>query len=757
MYFLNHFIFNGSQLLFFCYTRKVCYIIINLFSDVDFSLASDWDIRDKVIRSKNMDKYITVQEKKTKNYMDIYDRIQLFNEDLYFENQRSNTAKQAFIDQVFPPNLQSLLYLDPSNENTDVTEEEKEILKSFKWKRARDIFKKDNFLLFDKIEVNDINQGQIGNCYFLSALSSFAEYDYRYDEIFITKQKSENGCYVVRFYIEGIPHQIILDDYFPSFYNWFAGANSGTIGKDEIWVQLLEKAWAKINRSYAGTIAGLPSEALTCLTTAPCLSYIHRKYPGEKKEEMWKLLSLSDTSNYVICTNTGNNKESEALGLVRSHAYSIISAFDFGELRLVKLRNPWGKFEWKGDFSDISDKWNYYSNLKEKVGYMNSDDGVFFMTFDDFLKYFPYTFICKYENGFHYRYARVFQENSTQMTCTKITIGQNTKITIGLHQKQTRFYNKVNNYKPQMARLILAKCTRKNKIHYKYMSSSAGDNDKLYVEFDNLEPGEYHIFANVNWEYDTECSYTISTYAASPVEIEKIESEEIPFDYLEKLLDSYLDLKCSSQSNNQNVGYSSSLFDNDLGFYIIRFENKNDTLTMDIKLSCTLNDKCQFMEDPKIKCVKIPDNSHEYSVKIPPGSSQILTWRLLSNFWNCKINLSNPLIRMLDDGSLSPHLKFRSLITQRMKSLHKEYFCLDGYYFEMEINEGVLIIFFNESKVGEGHRHRIVYEKLTNLEVVCPNNGYLSISAGGFEYVYLQKIKKNEDYQFTFKYFFKKI
>ena len=42
-------------------------------------------------------------------------------------------------------------------------------------------------------------------------------------------------------------------------------------------------------------------------------------------------------------------------GLVTRHAYSILAAVEVvdntgKQVRLVKLRNPWGKFEWKGDW-----------------------------------------------------------------------------------------------------------------------------------------------------------------------------------------------------------------------------------------------------------------------------------------------------------------------------------------------------------------------------------------------------------------------
>ncbi len=55
--------------------------------------------------------------------------------------------------------------------------------------------------------------------------------------------------------------------------------------------------------------------------------------------------------------STANNKNDD--GIIGGHAYSLISVVEFkheGELvRLLKMRNPWGKGEWTGDWSDKSE------------------------------------------------------------------------------------------------------------------------------------------------------------------------------------------------------------------------------------------------------------------------------------------------------------------------------------------------------------------------------------------------------------------
>ena len=67
---------------------------------------------------------------------------------------------------------------------------------------------------------------------------------------------------------------------------------------------------------------------------------------------------------------------------------------DLSEVRLVKIRNPYGFKEWTGDWSDKSKKWTV--RLRAQVNCEDREDGVFFMTFSDFIKFFTRTTICYY-------------------------------------------------------------------------------------------------------------------------------------------------------------------------------------------------------------------------------------------------------------------------------------------------------------------------------------------------------------------------
>ena len=86
----------------------------------------------------------------------------------------------------------------------------------------------------------------------------------------------------------------------------------------------------------------------------------------------------------MFYTNSTDETAAKDLGIVQSHAYTFIGCKEVDGIKFVQLRNPWGSFEWKGDYSDNSNKWT--DRLKKELGFVNSNDGVFFMTFEDFFK-----------------------------------------------------------------------------------------------------------------------------------------------------------------------------------------------------------------------------------------------------------------------------------------------------------------------------------------------------------------------------------
>jgi hypothetical protein len=65
----------------------------------------------------------------------------------------------------------------------------------------------------------------------------------------------------------------------------------------------------------------------------------------------------------MVCSSKpGSDTETSQSGIVQGHAYTLLAALMFNfkgqNYRLIKLRNPWGKVEFKGQWSDYDENWN---------------------------------------------------------------------------------------------------------------------------------------------------------------------------------------------------------------------------------------------------------------------------------------------------------------------------------------------------------------------------------------------------------------
>ena len=314
----------------------------------------------------------------------------------YFRDQKPHDGNGKFTDPDFPPNEHSILAQDKNGKFTDEKNgpvKSKEIDPSkLKWKRIDEIFSK-SLIFEDSIECNDILQGNLGNCYFLSALSALTEMPYLLYQIFRTPEKNDQGFFEVVFFIDGEWQVVIIDDYFVTI----DGTNDLKFAKSnglELWAIILEKAWAKVNGGYANTIAGNPSDALQTITGFPVTRLFHEKMD---KEKLWKELLRSDQSDNIMCTSTNDGQETIKAGLVENHAYTLIGAkegtFDGQQLRILKIRNPWGNKEWLGRYSDNDSSW---TPEKRKFFGMEEqkDDGSFCICYEDFINFYSDTNIC---------------------------------------------------------------------------------------------------------------------------------------------------------------------------------------------------------------------------------------------------------------------------------------------------------------------------------------------------------------------------
>jgi len=122
----------------------------------------------------------------------------------------------------------------------------------------------------DGVEPDDIQQRGLGNCYFLATLSAMAEFPKNIENIFYTKEANAAGCYLVSIFVNGVPTPIIIDDYIPCRYGQPAFSTTKT---KEIWAILLEKAYAKLQGTYARTEGGQTQVACAHMMGSPARNF----------------------------------------------------------------------------------------------------------------------------------------------------------------------------------------------------------------------------------------------------------------------------------------------------------------------------------------------------------------------------------------------------------------------------------------------------------------------------------------------------
>lgn len=317
-----------------------------------------------------------------------------------------------FLDQDFPPSKTSLGEVGFSIDG---------------WMRLSQMH--DNPCLTRSIVPdNVIANNSAGNLWFLSACATAAEYPAWISSMFgRTTMLTQSGKYTVRMYHPGRKEflRITVDDYVPVRKG--APAFTGITGDGEIWAALVEKAFAKMCKSYAHTQWGANMYGLLYVCGGGLAESWSRGEDSAPRESTWQLSNtewhgLQEVHiNREIAEGTIKNdrhrnanqlwqmlrtymefcypvscdvdsSNSENSGLLVDRSYSLLGARELPakggrHLRIVFLRNPSGIHEWQGRWSNDSDTWDKNPAARDELC-VTSRPGTFWMSYTKFLKHF---------------------------------------------------------------------------------------------------------------------------------------------------------------------------------------------------------------------------------------------------------------------------------------------------------------------------------------------------------------------------------
>ena len=502
-----------------------------------------------------------------------------------YQNQKIISENDLpWIDPLFKPEKQSLCPCDSKGWifPDKVTKYDVQGWNYYTWLRPEDIYDSKNYEIFHEgASVDDIIQGSLGDCYFLSVLGSLCSYPKLIEKLFYNKNltKSKNHQYGINFYINGKWKLILLDDYFPSRNTSFKKFAFACSSNKEIWVPLLEKAWAKINGCYAkiGT-GGLPNEVFDICSEA-YNEYILIK--NKNKDLLWKEIYEGEKKNYMMTAGTTkntNNFKLEKIGLTPGHAYTVLGILEIAKEKVVKLRNPWGNFEFSGDWSDYSSKWT--EELKKKYEFNKKNDGVFYMSYNDFLKYFITIGFAKIHPNYITNYIKIKKEKNIKCQLIKVRSDKTSLKAIHsfiqLYQKNPRIKLKDGTYQnTALCFLILVD------NEFNYLVSTSSNKMHIGIEY-NLEPDkDYYIFSDLNYRYDPDNKginhgYRITSYSESFLHFENMTNKYDVPSLLRKAMIDYAKKNVKKSKNNGMIIYTTPSYSDEFPFTIAYFENEKN-------------------------------------------------------------------------------------------------------------------------------------------------------------------------------------
>mmetsp|Transcript_26800 Transcript_26800/g.67528 ORF Transcript_26800/g.67528 Transcript_26800/m.67528 type:complete len:711 (-) Transcript_26800:480-2612(-) len=323
-------------------------------------------------------------------------------------------------DPEFPPDDSSLAS-DKWGENV-------------KWVRACNLHRCEKMSLFDAVEPMDAKQGSVGDCWLIAAFAGMAEFPgYIESEIFQgIEDLTADSKYDIKLYNPYAKEWeiVTIDDYLPVWENDVESTIMCKPNGHELYMCLLEKAFAKRWGGYFKLSGGASANGFVALLgTTDCIRYkkkddyeesgkwrmIYIAFDAEEEpktyeggwwcasddkdlddEGIWELLRSSDGKNYPMNCAMNNSQKGEIEkeredGLVEGHAYTLLGAYTLessgSTTRLLCLRNPWGKHEWNGDWSDESPLWDSVAAsalAAAGIERVKKEDGAFYMSFEDF-------------------------------------------------------------------------------------------------------------------------------------------------------------------------------------------------------------------------------------------------------------------------------------------------------------------------------------------------------------------------------------
>lgn len=563
----------------------------------------------------------------------------------YDECQRNVEQGMVYEMVSFPPNRSSI------SSNPDCVCHSK----VDKWLRIPCIYER--FPLFgQKIDPSDVQQGGLGDCYLLTAFAVLTQKPNFLKRIFHSKSVVDNGLYAIWIYDSGCVRLIQVDDNIPCGVD---GKPCFSRSKTEsIWVLLLEKAYASMFGSYENIESGSTMEALNFLTGAPTveLSFEEEKSQPEhesslkiiphRREKIWSFIQENLSKGYLLTASSLSRKEKQAMiesGIISNHAYGLYDArilkMSGGtSIRAVKLRNPWGRQDLLKACKEKSEM--IVSALKKQYNIdRDSDQGMFWMDYEDFRENYEKVTCCKLHDDYKYKFlsASLYQWSDWGLVKVKLTVKKRGLVYISVHQPIERGFKKLNakdEFQYSYVRILLVELQLDGKSVKRFVKGKYKASQQPVLE-QVLDAGEYLAFIEVDWRSGLKESRKIivSTYSQRSVKIIDYKSPENAMDLYDKVIRAFIfsghrSVKTETfedSYNQKSIPLNIKLYQTfKFGLSVYLFSNNEKDITFELKMTEKEPPKNMKLFYPKYEHGGLPH------VSLEPGKDQLVIIKTIS-------------------------------------------------------------------------------------------------------------------------------
>lgn len=353
-------------------------------------------------------------------------------------------------DEEFSPRELTTLYVDPKKRPDYAAVSDGEVA----WYRPTE-YTDDPDYFKSTAGCGVLREGVLPDAWLLGVFAAIALHpDNLIENLFVSESLNgfkQYGVYTCRFYKNcqwvnvttdtRVPYSVELDDDDERGSADTPGhlLYGGSLHKNEVFVPLLEKAYAKLHGSYqalaldsqgGGNVSGRILEALLDCTggTAMRLDIAEEKrHIGDAADAslsaLWKRLVKYKKRKCVVTTQkrqlSFNAYDLTPMGILKNRQYVVmhikevaVGGSSQGQqapgqvtpvtmLRFVKLKNVWGRGMWKGEWSNDDTKWEEYMQVELALRNdtacefnRSGSDGCFWMVWEDFIESFNELYVA---------------------------------------------------------------------------------------------------------------------------------------------------------------------------------------------------------------------------------------------------------------------------------------------------------------------------------------------------------------------------